>query len=209
MGFVLTGAAIPPCGKWNKPGQEPNGRLKAISRDVLIDWIIKFSLIILREKLHDNRFIRLIQQLLEAGYLEEWRYYPTMSGSPQGGVVSPILSNIYLDQLDKYVEQELLPAFTRGEQRQRNPDYNDSVYESNTTASRAIEEKPENCGGSAKYFLSAIRLTRTIDGFDLFDMQMISAWDLQGRRKRQRTLNTFSRLSCKSNSSLNCQKRRP
>ena len=41
-----------------------------------------------------------------------------------GGVVSPILSNIYLDRLDKYVEQELLPAFTRGEQRQRNPEYN-------------------------------------------------------------------------------------
>lgn len=79
---------------------------------------------ILRERLHDNRFIRLIQQLLEAGYLEEWRYHPTLSGSPQGGVVSPILSNIYLDRLDKYVEQALLPAFTRGEQRQRNPVYN-------------------------------------------------------------------------------------
>jgi len=79
---------------------------------------------ILREKLHDNRFIRLIQQLLEAGYLEEWTYHPTMSGSPQGGVVSPMLSNIYLDQLDKYVEQEVLPMYTQGEKRQRNPVYN-------------------------------------------------------------------------------------
>jgi group II intron reverse transcriptase/maturase len=79
---------------------------------------------ILRENLHDNRFIQLIQQLLKAGYLEEWRYHPTMSGSPQGGVVSPILSNIYLDRLDTYVEQTLLPAFTRGDKRQRNPPYN-------------------------------------------------------------------------------------
>jgi retron-type reverse transcriptase len=47
-----------------------------------------------------------------------------MSGSPQGGVVSPILSTIYLDQLDKYVEQEVLPAYTRGERRQKNPLYN-------------------------------------------------------------------------------------
>ena len=44
---------------------------------------------ILREKLRDNRFIRLIQQLLEAGYLEEWRYHPTLSGCPQGGVCTP------------------------------------------------------------------------------------------------------------------------
>jgi len=79
---------------------------------------------ILREKLHDNRFLRLIGQLLKAGYLEELTYHPTLSGAPQGGVCSPILSNIYLDQLDKYVEQEVLPAYTRGEQRQRNPLYN-------------------------------------------------------------------------------------
>ena len=62
----------------------------------------------------------------------------------------------------------------------------DSVYESNTTANKAIVEKPENCEGSVKYFLSAIRLTRIIDGFDLSDMQMISVWDLQDRRKRQK-----------------------
>ena len=79
---------------------------------------------ILREKLHDNRFIQLIQQLLKAGYLEEWRYHPTMSGSPQGGVVSPILSNIYLDQLDKFVKQEVLPTYTQGEKRQRSAIYN-------------------------------------------------------------------------------------
>jgi len=79
---------------------------------------------ILREKLHDNRFIRLIQQLLEAGYMEDWRYHPTLSGCPQGGVVSPLLSNIYLDRLDRYVADHLLPAYTRGEQRRRSPLYN-------------------------------------------------------------------------------------
>src|SRR5258708_20764619 len=45
MGFVLTEAVIPRCGRWNKPGQEPNGSLKAISRDVSIDSIIRCSLI--------------------------------------------------------------------------------------------------------------------------------------------------------------------
>lgn len=74
-------------------------------------------LTILREKLHDERFIRLIQQMLQAGYLEDWKYNETLSGSPQGGVVSPSLSNIYLDKLDKYVEQVLIPQYTRGETR--------------------------------------------------------------------------------------------
>ena len=55
----------------------------------------------LRERLHDNRFLRLIAGLLEAGYMEDWQFNATLSGTPQGGVVSPILANIYLDQLDR------------------------------------------------------------------------------------------------------------
>lgn len=71
----------------------------------------------LREKIHDNRFLRLIGNLLQAGYLEDWRYHETLSGSPQGGVVSPILANIYLDKLDTYVEQVRLTRFWRGLKR--------------------------------------------------------------------------------------------
>jgi retron-type reverse transcriptase len=41
---------------------------------------------ILRERIHDNRFLRLIENLLQAGYLEEWTYHATLSGSPQGAV---------------------------------------------------------------------------------------------------------------------------
>jgi group II intron reverse transcriptase/maturase len=77
----------------------------------------------LREKIHDNRFLRLIGNLLQAGYLEDWRYHETLSGSPQGGVVSPILANIYLDKLDKHVEQVLIPAYTQGATRRTNREY--------------------------------------------------------------------------------------
>jgi len=78
---------------------------------------------ILAEKIHDPRFLRLIKQLLQAGYLEEWRSLPTLSGVPQGGIVSPILSNIYLDKLDKFVETHLIPQYTRGRVRKKNPAY--------------------------------------------------------------------------------------
>src|SRR6266702_4390167 len=80
-------------------------------------------LVTLREKIHDEKFIRLISELLEAGYLEDWKYNATLSGTPQGGVLSPLLANIYLDKLDKYVEQELIPEYTRGEARRRNAAY--------------------------------------------------------------------------------------
>ena len=76
---------------------------------------------ILREKIHDNRFLRLIGGLLQAGYLEDWRYNATLSGSPQGAVLSPILSNIYLDKLDRFVVGSLLPRYTRGDRRRPNP----------------------------------------------------------------------------------------
>lgn len=75
---------------------------------------------ILGEKLHDSRFLRLIGNLLQAGNLEDWQYHKTLSGTPQGGVVSPILSNIYLDRLDQFVEQKLLPLHNRGDKRKRN-----------------------------------------------------------------------------------------
>ena len=90
---------------------------------------------VLGEKLHDNRFLRLLKYLLKAGYVEDWKYGRTLSGTPQGGVVSPILANIYLDRLDKYVETVLIPAHTRGTARTRNPAYtrlkNQATYHRN------------------------------------------------------------------------------
>src|SRR3954469_20217986 len=86
-----------------------------------IDHAVLLS--ILAEKLHDNRFLWLLANLLDAGYLEEWRYHATLSGSPQGGVISPILSNLYLDKLDQFVDMVLIPADSRGDRRRPNPPY--------------------------------------------------------------------------------------
>lgn len=80
---------------------------------------------ILSEKIHDNRFLRLVRNMLTAGYLEDWKWGATLSGAPQGGVASPILSSIYLHKLDEFVETVLIPEYTRGDRRARNPAYLD------------------------------------------------------------------------------------
>jgi group II intron reverse transcriptase/maturase len=72
---------------------------------------------LLAEKIHDNRFLRLIKGLLDAGYMEDWRLGRTLSGVPQGGVLSPTLFNVYLDRLDKFIETDILPAYNRGRRR--------------------------------------------------------------------------------------------
>src|SRR5260370_20810086 len=83
---------------------------------------------ILSEHIHDNRFLRLIRSMLQAGYLEEWSWHETLSGAPQGGVCSPILSNIYLDKLDTFVETVLMPKYNGEKRRKPNPAYKQVQY---------------------------------------------------------------------------------
>lgn len=77
---------------------------------------------ILRERISDELFLRLIRKFLNAGYVEDWKYNKTYSGTPQGGIVSPILANIYLDKFDKYIK-EYAAKFRKGDRRSINPDY--------------------------------------------------------------------------------------
>lgn len=83
---------------------------------------------IIRRDIHDGRLLNLLDGLLKAGYLEDWKYNDTLSGTPQGGIISPLLSNIYLDQLDRFVEDTLSPAYTKGERRAANPEYTRIQY---------------------------------------------------------------------------------
>jgi len=76
---------------------------------------------ILAERIKDERFLRLIRKFLKAGYLEDWQYHNTYSGTPQGGIISPILANIYLDKLDRHME-ELKKRFDKGTARSVYPE---------------------------------------------------------------------------------------
>ena len=87
---------------------------------------------IMEEKINDQRFIRLVKYLMKAGYMENWKWYGTYSGTPQGGIISPLLTNVYLDTFDKWVEEELLPYYNHGslkeKGRKRNPEYRQYEY---------------------------------------------------------------------------------
>jgi retron-type reverse transcriptase len=64
-----------------------------------------------------------MRKLLDAGYLEDWKFNQTLSGVPQGSIVSPVLSNILLDKLDTFVETVLIPHYTKGVKRKLNKEY--------------------------------------------------------------------------------------
>jgi len=99
--------------KWFVEG-DIKGFFDNINHDVMIN--------ILKERISDDRFIRLLRKLLNAGYLDNWIFNNTYSGTPQGGIVSPILANIYLDKFDKYVKR-YIQSFNEGEKRSRTPEY--------------------------------------------------------------------------------------
>ena len=109
--------------KWFIEG-DIKGFFDNIDHDVLVG--------ILRERISDDRFIRLIRKFLKAGYVEDWTFHNTYSGMPQGGIVSPILANIYLDKLDKYVK-EYIRHFDMGTKRRPGKESNDLANERNRT----------------------------------------------------------------------------
>jgi len=78
---------------------------------------------ILAKHIRDGRLLNLLRQGLEAGVMEDWVYTRTYSGTPQGGILSPLLSNIYLNELDTFIEETLMPQYTKGDDRGRNPAY--------------------------------------------------------------------------------------
>lgn len=89
-------------------------------------------------KIKDTRLLDLIRKALKAGYMESTTYLPSLVGTPQGSILSPLLSNIYLNELDKFLTI-LAEEFNKGKSRKRNPEYLNLQYQKRKA--KTIEEK--------------------------------------------------------------------
>jgi group II intron reverse transcriptase/maturase len=117
-----------------RPGRSPHTALEHIQKEwTAVKWIIDMDIrsyfdtiphdlliALLQKKIEDTRFIDLIQAMLDAGYLEDWQYQATYSGVPQGSIVSPILANVFLHELDLFMKT-MKDQYTKGKKRRINP----------------------------------------------------------------------------------------
>lgn len=110
---------------WNGTKWFVEGDIKGCFDNIDHEILMK----ILKENIHDNRFNRLLSNLLKTGYLEDGNFNRSITGTPQGSIVSPILANIYLDRLDQFVEREIIPEYTKGKRRGHNPAYDQLAYQ--------------------------------------------------------------------------------
>lgn len=124
-----------------RSGRGTHSCLKVIRGWHSVSWFIEgdikscFDLIdhgklmeILRKRIKDERFIDLIWKALRAGYMEGYTPMDSLSGTPQGSIVSPILANIFLHELDCFVES-LIAKHDKGERKRANPAYTAIVKE--------------------------------------------------------------------------------
>jgi group II intron reverse transcriptase/maturase len=143
----------------------------------------------LEEDFHDGRFIRLMQELLNTGYMEEWTLNTETSGVPQGGIVSPILANILLDKLDTFVEETLIPKYTRGRRKRANQDYHSLIVQASKERKRGNMAQAEQLRKQAQKLPSIdpkdpayrrLRYVRYADDFLLgFDGPQVEAEEIK------------------------------
>lgn len=102
-----------------RPGRSCHTALKSLKKEFTgVSWFVEgdikgcFDNIdhhvlveVIHAKIKDARLLKLIWKFLKAGYMEDWKYHSSYSGCPQGGIISPLLANIYLNELDKFAEK--------------------------------------------------------------------------------------------------------
>ena len=141
-----------------RPGRSCHTALKSIKNEFTgVTWFVEgdikgcFDNIdhhvlvgIIGSKIKDARLIQLIWKFLKAGYMENWRYHATYSGCPQGGIVSPLLANIYLNELDKFAAA-LAKEFYHPKAHTRTTEYDRITY-----LARKAKKQLETAAGQEK-----------------------------------------------------------
>jgi retron-type reverse transcriptase len=163
---------------------------------------------ILAEKIHDNRFLRLLRGMLQAGYLEDWEWNATLSGAPQGSGVSPILSNIYLDRLDKFVETVLIPEYTRGNSAGTTRSIGRCNMRSRRHASAVTAPRRAGCGGGFAACPPGIRKIPPTGVCATAGTQMTTSSGSPDQKSRHSRSGSAWPSSCKTISSWNCHRKR-
>ncbi len=137
---------------------------------------------VLGEKLRDNRFLRLLKYLLKAGYMEDWKYGRTLSGTPQGGVVSPILANIYLDRLDQFVETCSCQPTPKAQHDAATLRTTRWVTKLPTTGREGVTSWQRNCASRCNSCHQLTSTTPDTGGCDTSATRMTSCWASSGQK---------------------------
>ncbi len=157
-----------------RPGRSPHTALEQIGQQwTSVTWIIDMDIqsffdtidhavmiAVLEKKIDDVRFITLIRAMLRAGYVEDWRFHGTYSGTPQGGIASPILANVYLHELDLFM-QTMKESFNQGNRRRKNKLYH--RYTERIDALRKKGDRLRECGAPATDLQAITREIKEVD----------------------------------------------
>ena len=147
--------------------------------------------------------------LLQAGYLEDWRYHDTLSGAPQGGVLSPLLSNIYLDRLDRYVETGSSPVYNQGDRRRPYHRICGCTRPSGSWRRKGSGKGPGRCAGKCSNSPPVTPTIRVSGGCIMSATRTIGCWGSPVRDGKPRISRARSGGSWATASSWNSPSGRP
>lgn len=106
-----------PCSHGFRQGHSPHTALRDVARMYpRVSWVIEGDIVgcfdniphdgllkAVARRIADEKVLSIVSAFLKAGYMENWQYHTTYSGTPQGGIISPLLCNIFLHQLDEHM----------------------------------------------------------------------------------------------------------
>ncbi len=154
------------CDKWQGTKWFVEGDIKSFFDEIDHEMLIRF----LRKRISDDRFLNLIRKFLKAGYMEDDKFKATGKGTPQGGIISPMLANIYLHEFDIWAEDLCKTLTTDAIKRRPNPEYR-SVVRKREYLLKKCEGRPE--GADLEKFKELDAKLLTLPSLDPYDPNFI------------------------------------